>query len=116
VLTGKIAGFYLRASGAEEFDVGTAEDYWEAGGEASLSGRVREKGFWGVAYRLSRRQTDPSDDDYFLQVGDLFFRQRFLSWLSGRISYSHERRNYDLTSRFDEYHENRLGISLNVIL
>jgi hypothetical protein len=107
-----ITSNFTAADTDNSFNVKDAKDYWQAYGQASLSGRSAEEGFWGLRYRLARRQTDGTDEDYFLQIGKLFYRHRLWKWLSMRFAYSHERRDHDPGSDEVDYHENRINFAI----
>ncbi len=80
--------------------------YWQASGDAELSGGTEEVAFWGVGYREFRRQSDHADDDYHLFEGRAYLRRALLAWLDARLTYRHARRYYDRGSTGEDYFEN----------
>jgi hypothetical protein len=87
-------------------------DYWDAGGAATIDSGLAREGFWGAKLEVHRRQNAQSDDDYLLEIASLLYRREVLTWLTGTLRYSHERRDYDAPSTLGSYHENQVIASL----
>lgn len=90
--------------------------YWQASGTATLDGRLGLLDFAGGRAEAVRRQTeaDASADDYLLARLSVFYRRQVANWLSGSVTYSHERRHYDASSDEGSYRENRLTADLTL--
>ena len=91
---------------------GNENDYREGSVNASLSGRLGERGFWGAGYRFGRRWSD-AQDDYTLHRWKGFLRQAWSRVWSTRLSFSHDRRYYDAGSTNDSYFENRVSVQVS---
>lgn len=102
----------VQVEGTGNQEAAQAGDYWESGAAATLDSGVAREGFWGARLEVNRRQEAGTDEDYVLGIASLLYQREFLTWLTGGLRYSFERRNYDAVSSLDSYYENRVYGSL----
>jgi hypothetical protein len=112
VLRGNVQAHYVSGTPRETLSTQPGGRYWQGGGRAELVAELGPEGFLGLEYVTARRQTQESDDDFFLHRGSLFYRRPVLAWLEAGLRYSHERRTYDGSSNRVDYFENRAYASL----
>ncbi|MBI5017298.1 MAG: hypothetical protein HZB55_17665 [Deltaproteobacteria bacterium] len=96
----------------ESLDAAGSGDYWVGRGAGSLRVRLGQRSFALAEARLSRRNEDQTEDDYWLYGGGISFHAQFLEWLSGSVRYSHERQRMAAESDLASYRENRVEASV----